>query len=105
MPRTPSSRRALGSRDERFKVQALRLLVGVEWPTASVILHFCDRGRYPILDVRALWSAGLDATPSYGYLLWMEYTDFVRKLATDAGVSMRTLDKALWQYSKENQKG
>ena len=99
------TRAALVSKDERFKVQALRLLEGVEWPTASVILHFCDRGRYPILDVRALWSAGLDATPSYGYPLWMEYTDFVRKLATDAGVSMRTLDKALWQYSKKNQKG
>ena len=99
------TRAALGSKNERFKVQALRLLEGVEWPTASVILHFCDRGRYPILDVRALWSAGLDATPSYGFPLWMEYTDFMRGLAADAGVSMRTLDKALWRYSKEKQKG
>jgi hypothetical protein len=96
---------ALGSKNERFKVQALRLLDGVEWPTASVILHFCDRGRYPILDVRALWSAGLDATPSYGFPLWMEYTDFLRGVSADAGVSMRTLDKALWQYSKVKQKG
>jgi len=97
------TRAALASKDERFKIQALRLLEGVEWPTASVILHFCDRGRYPILDVRALWSAGLDATPSYSFPFWMEYTEFMRGLAADAGVSMRTLDKALWQYSKVNQ--
>jgi hypothetical protein len=38
------TRAALGSKNERFKIQALRLLEGVEWPTASVILHFCDRG-------------------------------------------------------------
>jgi hypothetical protein len=61
------------------------------------------RGRYPILDVRALWSAGLDATPSYGFDFWMEYTEFLRGVATHAGVSMRTLDKALWQYSKVKQ--
>jgi hypothetical protein len=97
------TRAALGSKNEQFKIQALRLLEGVEWPTASVILHFCDRGRYPILDVRALWSAGLDATPSYSSPMWMEYTDFMRGLATGAGVSMRTLDKALWQYSKVKQ--
>jgi len=97
------TRAALGSKDERFKIQALRLLEGVEWPTASVILHFCDRGRYPILDVRALWSAGLDASPCYGFKFWMEYTDFMRALAAGAGVSMRTLDKALWQYSKVKQ--
>jgi len=99
------TRAALGSKNERFKVQALRLLDGVEWATASVILHFCDRGRYPILDVRALWSAGLDATPSYAFPLWMEYTDFLRGVSADTGVSMRTLDKALWQYSKVKQKG
>lgn len=99
------TRAALGSKNERFKVQALRLLEGVEWPTASVILHFCDRGRYPILDGRALWSAGLDATPFHGFPLWMEYTEFLRGISKDAGVSMRILDKALWQYSKVKQKG
>lgn len=94
---------ALGSTYEGFKINALRLLEGVEWPTASVILHFCDRGRYPILDVRALWSAGLDRTPSHSFALWMAYTEFLRGVAGKARVSMRTLDKALWQYSKEKQ--
>ncbi len=96
------TRAALSSKDERFKIEVLRLLDGVDWPTASVILHFCDRGRYPILDVRALWSLGV-AAPRVGFRLWMEYTEFLRGVARDAEVSMRTLDRALWQYSKENQ--
>jgi hypothetical protein len=33
----------------------------------------------------------------------MAYTEFLRGVAAKAGVSMRTLDKALWQYSKEKQ--
>lgn len=43
---------ALGLRDESLKVDLLRTLKGVEWPTASTLLHFCDRRPYPILDVR-----------------------------------------------------
>lgn len=97
------TRASLATTDERFKIHALRLLEGVEWPTASVILHFCDRGRYPILDVRALWSSGLDGSPSHSFRLWTRYTEFLRGVADRAGVSMRTLDKALWQYSKERQ--
>ena len=97
------TRAAFGSKNERFKIDALRLLSGVEWPTASVLLHFCDEGRYPILDVRALWSLGIRKAPSYGFAFWREYTNFLRGVSSDATVSMRTLDRALWQYSKERQ--
>jgi hypothetical protein len=97
------TRAALSSKNERFKIEVLRLLDGIDWPTASVILHFCDRGRYPILDVRALWSLGVAVPPPVGFHFWMEYTEFLRGVASDAGVSMRTLDRALWQYSKVNQ--
>src|SRR5688572_21195092 len=39
---------------EELKIAVLLVLKGVSWPTASVLLHFCDRDRYPILDFRAL---------------------------------------------------
>ena len=94
---------AFASKDERFKMDALRLLSGVEWPTASVLLHFCDEGRYPILDVRALWSLGFTKPPAYNHGFWIAYVEFTRNIAAAAGVSMRTLDRALWQYSKEKQ--
>lgn len=97
------TRAALASKSERFKIHALRLLDGVDWPTASVILHFCDEEPYPILDVRAVWSLGVTRPLSVSFPVWMKYTEFLRGMATDAGVSMRTLDKALWQYSKERQ--
>lgn len=97
-----ATRNALASRNERFKIESLRLLSGVDWPTASVILHFCDERPYPVLDVRALWSLGVPKA-RYGFEFWSAYVAFTRSLAEEAGISMRTLDRALWQYSKERQ--
>ncbi len=95
---------AFHCRDEKAKMAALRTLDGVGWPTASVLLHFCDRGSYPILDYRALWSLGLDRPPSsYTFDFWWAYTEFSRGLARTAKCDMRTLDRALWQFSKEQQ--
>jgi hypothetical protein len=92
---------ALSSPNERLRVEVLLLLDGVSWPTASVILHFCHTEAYPILDFRALWSLGVDAsTVTYNFELWHEYTLYCRKLANEAGVSMRELDRALWKYSE-----
>jgi hypothetical protein len=96
--------KALRSKHERFKVESLKLLTGVAWPMASVILHFCHNDDYPILDYRALWSLRVHPVPRYTYDLWAEYTRVTRELATEAGVDMRTLDRALWQYSKERQR-
>jgi hypothetical protein len=94
---------ALSAPSEQLRIEVLTLLYGVGWPMASVILHWCHVAPYPILDFRALWSLGLDPLPPYDFPLWQAYTDHCRALAADAGVSMRTLDRALWQYSKENQ--
>ena len=95
---------ALSTPSERLRVEVLTLLDGVSWPTASVVLHFCHTEPYPILDVRALWSLGIDAnTVQYDFNFWYEYTQFCRNLARDVGVTMRKLDRALWQFSKENQ--
>lgn len=96
-------RHALATTEPRFKIEVLRLLDGVEWATASVILHFCDRDRWPILDVRAFWSLG-QAPPSHvTYSLWEAYVEATRVLADRHAVSMRTLDRALWAYSDANQ--
>lgn len=94
---------ALSSAEPRFKIEALRLLDGVSWATASVILHFCDREPWPILDVRAFWSLGQEVPSYITYPVWEAYTAFTRALASKHGVSMRTLDRALWGYSKRYQ--
>ena len=98
-----ATRAAFATPDERLRIEVLTLLRGVAWPMASVILHWCHPDRYPVLDYRALWSLGIDPPPRYDFPLWQAYTGCCRELAARAGVSMRVLDRALWQYSKEKQ--
>ena len=98
------TRAAFATSDEALKISLLRLLDGVEWPTASTILHFCDARPYPILDYRALWSLGFANPPRYTMEFWLAYLAFTRNLADRLGLPIRTVDKALWQYSKERQK-
>jgi hypothetical protein len=95
---------AFAATEPRFKIEVLRLLDGVDWPTASAILHFCDAGEWPIMDYRAFWSLG-QPTPAgrYDFALWSAYVDATRSLAREHAVSMRTLDRALWAYSKAKQ--
>ena len=98
------TRAAFASTDEALKMDLLRLLQGVDWPTASTILHFCDERPYPILDVRAVWSLGHSKPPAVTMELWLSYVAFARDLASRSGLSIRAVDKALWQYSKEIQR-
>jgi len=99
-----TTRIALSSNREEIRIGVLMVLNGVSWPTASVILHFWHKDPYPILDFRALWSIGLDELPnSYTFDFWWEYTGFCRRLAEESNVSMRILDRALWQFSAKNQ--
>ena len=94
---------ALNANEERTRVEVLCVLDGVSWPTASVILHFYHKNRYPILDFRALFSVSLEVPNQYTYRFWWEYVKYCRELSTKSDLTMRELDQALWQYSKENQ--
>lgn len=94
---------ALRAESERARIGSLRLLHGVDWPTASVILHFFHADPYPILDRRAVWSLQSLKPSLYTFDFWMGYVRACRSLASQHGVTMRALDRALWQYSKENQ--
>ena len=100
---TEITRFAFASNHERVRIESLKLLDGVSWSTATVILHFFHSDPYPILDFRAIWSLSLEQPSQYTFNFWWTYVEFCRKLAKGARVDMRTLDKALWQYSKENQ--
>ena len=95
------TRNAFSSPSEKWRIQSLLSLHGVAWPTASVILHFAFQPKiYPVLDFRALESLGVPKV-SHGFLFWIEYVEFTRLLASEANVDMRTLDRALWQFSRE----
>lgn len=94
---------AFATHCERARIESLTLLDGVSWPTATTILHMFHSQPYPILDFRALWSASIEKPTKYNFDFWESFFVFCRSVARKANVDMRTLDKAMWQYSKENQ--
>jgi hypothetical protein len=106
---------ALSSVDEETRVWTLVApgLLGVQMPTASVLLHLaCGDPRdpltagkaYPIIDFRALWSLSWEKARRDTFNFWWAYVVACRALAVECGVSMRDLDRALWEYSNKNQK-
>ena len=94
---------ALSTSDERLRIEVLTLLYGVSWPVASLLLHFGMPNLYPVLDSRSLWSLSVEKPPVFHFEFWWEYTQTCRILVKEAGVSMRSLDRALWQYARVNQ--
>jgi hypothetical protein len=96
-----ATRRALATTQEPKRIEALLELEGVGVPTASVLLYFAFPDDYPILDVRALESFGVKPRTQYPVSFWLAYLGACRELAQRHGVDIRTLDKALWQHSKE----
>jgi len=98
---TKGTRRAFAADDEGVRIEALLALDGVGVPTASTLLHYAFPEAYPILDVRALESLGVGPRSQYPVSFWLGYLDACRQLAARHDVSLRTLDKALWQHSKE----
>jgi hypothetical protein len=94
--------RAIRIKDEAKRMEALTGLHGVGVPTGSALLYFAFPNDYPILDVRALESLGQKARTVYPIEYWLDYLLACRRIAGEAGVPIRTLDKALWQASKEN---
>ena len=89
------------SSDDRTKLLTLTQLQGIGQPTASAILHRYDEGEYPILDIHALWSVGMEWTARTSYPFWLDYIEFCRNTANRNNVSMRDLDRALWKFSSD----
>jgi hypothetical protein len=97
-----ATRIALSATSERIRIGVLRSLSGVDWPAASVFLHFGHADPYPILDFRALEALGVErGSVTYNFELWSAYVASCRGLATRDGVTMRELDRAMWQWSAD----
>lgn len=97
------TRLSLSSDNEEARIKILMCLQGVSFPVASTILHFAFPDRYTIMDFRAIWSLGWQQPKNYTFEFWDEYNREIKKIANQFNVTMRIVDKALWQYSKENQ--
>jgi hypothetical protein len=88
---------------ERAALAVLTGLAGVDVPVAFAILTVVDPARFTIIDFRALWSLGVEGVAYYPVGFYLDYFAACRRIAADAGTDLRSLDRALWRYSKENQ--
>jgi hypothetical protein len=96
-----ATRLALGAETEALRIWIPMGLSGVQWATSSVLLHFGHRDRYPILDYRALEALGVTGHVNYTVPFWIAYVAACRAIDDETGLGMRTIDRAMWQWSKE----
>ena len=97
------TRNAFLTTDANKSIRYLRCLKGVDWAVGSAILHWFHKCRYPIWDLHARWSVKLPRDQFYcGFKRWKPYVDFCRDIADEYEVCMRTLDRALITYGKNN---
>lgn len=91
---------AFVAKTDRAAVAVLTGLSGVGVPVASAILTAIYHERFTIIDFRALEALSVDnAVITIDF--YLKYLVFCRQLAHENNVSLRTLDRALWQWSKE----
>ena len=87
--------------DDWEKLKKLMALKGVGQSRASAILHLYDPERYPIFDPHALYSIRIKKKDVEGdKKFWREYVKLCQAKAECHGVCMRTLDRALYKFSK-----
>jgi len=90
---------AMVAKTERAAIAVLTGLNGVQVPVASAILTAIDPERFTIIDFRALQA--LNAEHPITLDFYLDYLDECRRLAKANNVDLRTLDRALWQWSKK----
>jgi hypothetical protein len=88
------------ARTERAAVAVLLGLQGVQVPVASAILTAIYPKRYTVIDFRALEALGCDSKDR-SVNFYLAYLKTCRQLASKHDVTLRNLDRALWQWSSE----
>ena len=89
---------AVLAKEPRSGVAVLMGLYGVNTPVASAIATVIYPSRYTIIDFRALQALG-SSDPDRSIPFYLEYLRFCTGLADEWGMSLRSLDRALWQWS------
>jgi hypothetical protein len=85
---------------ERCAVAVLTGLSGVDVPVASAVLTATYPDRYTVIDFRTLHALG-NSTANRSLPFYLLYLDFCRKTSKAQRISLRDLDRALWQWSSE----
>lgn len=92
-------RLATSATTERAAIAVLCGLRGVLVPVASAILTATFPDRFTVIDFRALETLGVALeTPTVDH--YLQYLAYCRGMADELTLSLRDLDRALWQHSK-----
>jgi hypothetical protein len=92
---------AVSAETERAAISVLTGLFGVDVPVASAVLTAINPERYTVIDYRALEALG-QKTSNRSVDYYLAYLAACRHLAAKHRVTLRNLDRALWQWSLEN---
>ena len=96
-----ATRTALSTSDERERMAVLLALPGVSWGRASTLLHLARSDDFPILDRRAVHALGQPWPAGVSFRFWWDFVEAWRALRIRSGLSGREFDRALWQWSSE----
>ena len=104
--------KVFAAESEKEKIELLTSLKGVGIPTASAILTLTDPQAYGVIDIRVwqlLYQFGAVTTKPLGagfsFDNWLEFLERLRYLAQKFNRSVRDVERALFDYHKENQVG
>jgi hypothetical protein len=91
---------AIVAKTDRAAVAVLTGLNGIAVPVASAVLTVIDPTRFTIIDFRALEALNVNEA-NLTIDFYLDYLEECRRVAQKHNVSLRTLDRAMWQWSKE----
>jgi len=107
-----ATRRALATKSERVRLEALRELRGVSVPMASAILMLLDPKRYGVIDIRVwqlLHAVGTVTKKPKGvgfsFANWYQFLMIIRHFAREFRVKARDVERALFLAHRDYQKG
>jgi len=84
----------------RAAIAVLTSLDGIAVPVASAIMTTIYPDRFTVIDFRALEALG-SKSADRSVRFYVLYLDYCRQLAEAWAMSLRQLDRALWQWSKD----
>jgi len=104
------SAQAFGAPDEARRILHLCRLRGVGIPVASAFLALTDPERYGVIDIRVWQLLALYNEVDYDpdgrtlqVLHWLDYLDKIRLCAGELKVSVRTIERTLFQHHRDIQ--
>jgi hypothetical protein len=95
---------ALAAKEPRSAFAVLTGLRGVALPMASAILTAIDQEKYIVVDWRAVEALGVPNVDYWNLNFYLRsYFPECKRLASQASVSLREFDRALWSWSKKKE--